>query len=80
MRYYAFSPALLVKLRKNRNMTQKQLAEQTGISQASISILEDPNRENRPDFKTLTELGRIFKVFFVADWAGIHTEENDPID
>lgn len=77
VRYYAFSPALLTKLRKAKGWNQVQLAEASGVSQGAISLYESGKRE--PDNEALKRLGRAFTVYFVSDWGGIHGEEKDPL-
>lgn len=78
MRYYAFSPNLLIRLRKSRRMTQVQLADASGLSQAAISNYEKGERE--PDTEALKKLGKAFSVYFVADWNGLHSEDTDPLE
>ena len=51
---------VMKQLRRSRNMTQKQLAAQLGVSQNAISMYETGNRE--PDMKTLSALAGIFGV------------------
>lgn len=72
LRYFAFSADLLVKLRKENAMTQAQLAEASGLSQGAISNYENGERE--PDTEALKKLGKVFGLFFVADWAGTHSD------
>lgn len=50
----------LVKLRESRNLTQLQLAIQTGIKRPALSHYEKGRRE--PDIKTLIVLADFFKV------------------
>ena len=78
MRYYAFSPNLLIRLRKSKRMTQVQLAEASGLSQSAISNFEKGDRE--PDNDSLKKLVKAFSVYFVADWNGLHNEETDPLE
>ena len=47
-------------LRKENNMTQKQLAEKLGVSDTSIRDWE--NRGIQPNYQTLYELSKIFNV------------------
>lgn len=44
----------IIKARKEQNMTQKQLADRTGIDQADISKIENGNAN--PSLKTLQRL------------------------
>lgn len=57
----------LIDARNHANMTQKQLAEATGISQADISKLENGNAN--PSIKTLQRLalgmGMTVKIEFI---------------
>lgn len=57
----------MLKGRKANNMTQKQLAEKTGITQADISRLE--NGESNPSLNTLKKLaeglGMTLKLDFI---------------
>ena len=46
--------SFVAQLRKERNMTQKELAERTGINQADISKLENGTRN--PSLKLLKRL------------------------
>ena len=61
----------LIDARKSKNMTQKQLSEQTGITQADISRIENGNRN--PSLNMLKKLakglGMTLRVEFVADTA-----------
>ena len=58
----------LIEARKKKSMTQKQLAERTGITQPDISRLE--NGRGNPSLRTLNNLARglgmVMKVEFVA--------------
>ena len=57
----------LIEARKKKSMTQKQLAERTGITQPDISRLE--NGRGNPSLRTLNNLARglgmVLKVEFV---------------
>lgn len=57
----------LIEARRKRNVTQKQLAEMTGITQPDISRLE--NGRGNPSLRTLNNLakglGMVLKVEFV---------------
>ena len=57
----------ICKLRKEKNMTQKELAERTGINQADISKLENGTRN--PSVNLLKRLadgmGMALKIEFV---------------
>ncbi len=57
----------IIDARKNSGMTQKELAEKTGINQADISRLE--NGSSNPSLKTLQRLaegmGMTLKIEFV---------------
>lgn len=59
----------LIEARKMKNVTQKQLAERTGITQPDISRLE--NGRGNPSLRTLNNLahglGMVLKVEFVED-------------
>lgn len=61
--------SLVTKHRTENGMTQKQLAEITGIPQADISRLE--NIDGNPTLETLTKLAKAFgtrvKIDFVSD-------------
>ena len=57
----------IVEARTSQNLTQKELAERTGINQADISKLENGNAN--PSIKTLQRLaaalGKTLKIEFV---------------
>jgi len=57
----------LVEMRKNKNLTQKELAELTGIHQADISKIENCNAN--PSLSTIRRLakglGKKLKIEFV---------------
>ncbi len=57
----------LIEARRKKNVTQKQLAERTGITQPDISRLE--NGRGNPSLRTLNNLARglgmVLKVEFV---------------
>lgn len=50
----------LRKLRINRNLTQKQLADELGISRSLISLYE--TGERLPSLKALLKISEFFKV------------------
>ncbi len=49
-------------LRKKRGLTQKELAELTGLDQSNISDWENPNYEYTPQISTLKRLANGFDV------------------
>ncbi len=51
---------VLKQLRTSKQWTQKELAEQMGVSQNTISMYEKGNRE--PDMERLAEIARLFDV------------------
>ena len=59
----------LIEARKKKNVTQKELAERTGITQPDISRLE--NGRGNPSLRTLNNLARglgmVLKVEFVDE-------------
>ncbi len=64
-KYDALEPEFTVKqaiidARKNRGMTQKELSEATGISQADISRLE--NGSGNPSIKTLQRIAKALQL------------------
>lgn len=70
--YYAIQPEMdivnaIIEARNSLNLTQKQLAELTGIDQADISKLE--NGERNPSIKLLKRLadglGMVLRIEFV---------------
>lgn len=50
----------LKELRKSKGYTQKQLADETGLSQPYISELEKGIK--KPSFETLIKLSEIFEI------------------
>ncbi len=50
----------LRKLRKNRNLTQKQLADELGISRSLISLYE--TGERLPSLKALLKISEFFEI------------------
>lgn len=59
----------MIDARKSRNMTQKQLSEKTGITQADISRIENGTRN--PSLEMMKRLakgmGMVLKLEFVPD-------------
>ena len=59
----------MIDARKSRNMTQKQLSEKTGITQADISRIENGTRN--PSLKMMKRLakgmGMVLKLEFIPD-------------
>ena len=57
----------ITELRKEKNLTQKELAERTGIDQADISKLENGTRNPSVNLlKRLAEgMGMVLKIEFV---------------
>lgn len=51
---------MLKTLRKNRGLSQSQLAEELGISKSAVSMYEQGNRE--PDFTVLKRIADFFEV------------------
>lgn len=51
---------MLRALRKNRGLSQSQLAEELGISKSSVSMYEQGNRE--PDLTLLKKIADFFEV------------------
>lgn len=49
----------LIKKRKERKLTQKQLAEMVGVKQHTVCGWENGNRQ--PNFEKLKKLSKIFK-------------------
>lgn len=62
MVYYSWVIALnrIKKLRKERNLTQAQLAQRLGISASAVGMYEQGRRE--PDSKMLRQLAQFFGV------------------
>ncbi|EGO8423955.1 MULTISPECIES: helix-turn-helix domain-containing protein [Enterococcus] len=50
----------IVKLRKNKNLSQEQLAEKVGLKKQSISNIERGNRY--PTFETLDKIASVLEV------------------
>jgi transcriptional regulator with XRE-family HTH domain len=55
-------PIQIRELRKKRKLTQKKLGELTGMDQATISDLENPNYEYTPQIGTLERLANAYDV------------------
>jgi DNA-binding XRE family transcriptional regulator len=53
---YTKAAQLVVLLRKQKGMTQKQLAERVGIPQSMISRLENGDRRRTPTLETLHKI------------------------
>jgi len=49
-------------LRRQRHLTQRQLAEQAGIDFSYLSKIENNRLEHTPSIKTLQDLARILEV------------------
>lgn len=62
--YYETFPAKLRQARKKLGLTQKAVAEETGISKASITNYE--LKRTQPDIETLGILADFYEVS--ADW------------
>lgn len=73
MQIHAFSGHLLESLRKAKKITQAELSEKSGVSQAAISKFE--KGLSIPGYDTLVSFGRALGVFFIADWHGAFSEE-----
>lgn len=69
-------PERLKKLRKEKNLYQKELAEILGVSRPTISQYEAGTR--RPDNETLEKLADYFKVSI--DYLLGRTDERSPVD
>lgn len=76
--YMAIQPEMeiiraMIELRKERNITQQELAERTGINQADISRLENGSRN--PSLNMLKKLaagmGMQLKIEFVPQGAAV---------
>jgi len=76
MKLYSFSPQNLQALRKERNLTQAQLADKAGISRSSIGFYE--NGEANPTDDALRALGKALDVLFVCDWTDDEWEKETP--
>ena len=55
-------PARLRELRARKNVTQQQVADATGISQANISVFEKGRTAGGPDYQT---------AWILADYYGV---------
>ena len=53
-------PIVLKELRKNENLTQKQVGDIIGVSQRAYSSYENGDRE--PSLSTLSDLAKLFQV------------------
>lgn len=63
----------LVAVRRDKRITQQQLAERTGIAQADISRLENGN--SNPSLRTLQRLADGLGMRIVVDFEDIVPEE-----
>lgn len=54
------SKIIIKDLRKNKNLTQKQLAQKAGLSQSTISDLEDGTKS--PRLKTLDKIATALEI------------------
>lgn len=61
-----YSPELLIELRKNHNLSQKELADKSGLHHRTIQQYEW--NKTVPTEAALMKLGRVFNVLFYADW------------
>lgn len=63
------SKIIIKDLRKNKNLTQKQLAEKAGLSQSTISDIEDGTKS--PRLKTLDKIATALDIptyeLFITD-------------
>lgn len=84
----ALIPFQIRAMRSRRGWTQKQLAKQAGMTQARISVLENPNYEGAVNVKTLVKLAEAFDVALVvrfapfselAEWSSKLSRENHDI-
>lgn len=69
---------ILKALRKERGLTQDQLAQELGISRSSVSMYERGERE--PDFETLEVIADYFNVDmnYLTGWNEDPTNYDDP--
>ena len=61
----------LREVRKEKGITQQQLAESSGVSQSQIARYESGERQPRP--KVAQKLGKVLDV----DWKELYEEEQD---
>ncbi len=52
----------LKELRRERNLTQRELAERTGVDSTYLSKMENDRLEHTPSIKTLQDLARALSV------------------
>lgn len=65
----------LVAVRRDKRITQQQLAERTGIAQADISRLENGN--SNPSLRTLQRLADGLGMKIVVGFEDIETEKEE---
>jgi transcriptional regulator with XRE-family HTH domain len=56
-------------MRKRKGWTQKDLAAESGMKQARISLLENPNYEGAVNVKTLLKIAQAFDVGLIVRFA-----------
>ena len=66
----------MIEARTSQNMTQKQLAEKTGIAQTEISRLE--NGRGNPSLRTLNNLARGLGMVLKVEFVDAKPEKSKP--
>lgn len=57
-------------LRKQRNLTQQQLADEAGLSQSTVAQIESSNSEKDPSVDTLRKISKALGVHISILFAG----------
>ena len=65
----------LIELRKQRNESQQDVADDIGVSRQYYALIETGERQKRMDITLLTELARHFKVP-VSDFVSLEQSYN----
>lgn len=71
---------MMRKLRKDKNMTMKQLGQIIGVSESTISLYENGKRE--PDYETMLKIAEVFDVsldYLIRGVAGDGVDTDDVI-
>ena len=74
MRFEPFSPEVLKKLRKERSISQRTLADSAGLPLITLKKIEQGI--NDPSAATLKLLGKYFDLFFYIDWEKSESPDN----
>lgn len=66
MRFEPFSPLLLKSIRKEKKLTQHDLAKVSGVPKDTLALYEQG--KVNPSEKQMGKLGKALELYFFADW------------